>query len=68
MSLPANSRTQEQDDYIVAMLESFEHENPGVAEMLALHDRAMQQYVKVIDAYHQPVVRTSSSHTLMTSG
>lgn len=68
MSLPANSRTQEQDDYIAAMLESFEHENPGIAEMLALHDLAMRQYVKVIDAYLQPVVRTSSSHTLLTSG
>ena len=57
---------EERDNYITAMLESFEHKNPGVAEMLALHDRAMQHYVKVINAYYQPVVRTSSSHTIMT--
>ena len=66
MDLPMIEKAEERSDYITAMLESFEHENPGTAEMLALHDLAMQHYVKVIHAYHQPVVRTSSSHTIMT--
>lgn len=66
MDMPMIEKAEARGDYITAMLESFEHENPGIAEMLALHDLAMQHYVKVINAYHQPVVRTSSSHTFMT--
>ena len=55
---------EERKGCLTVMLENFEHENPSVVEMLALHDRAMQHYVKVIHAYHQPVVRTSSSRTI----
>ena len=66
MDMLKRETAEEREGYLTAMLENFEHENPGVAEMLALHDRAMQHYVKVINAYYQPVVRTSSSHTIMT--
>ena len=67
MTQSTSDETQERADYIAAMLESFEQENPGIAEVLALHDDAMRHYVDATNAYHDTVVRTSSSYSIITA-
>lgn len=59
--------SQKRADYIVAMIERFTHDNPGIAELLALDDDATRHYANATIAYHDPVIRTSSSHS-MTAG
>ena len=66
MEQPVTDEAQERADYIAAMLESFEHENPGIAEVLALHDDAMRHYIDATNAYRDTVVRSSSSHSIIT--
>lgn len=39
---PTTDRRQDASEYVVAMLESFEKDHPGVAELLALHQEAVR--------------------------
>lgn len=43
---PTIDQSQDMDAYITAMLESFENDNPGVAELLALHQDAMRYHAQ----------------------
>ena len=65
MEKPMTDLAQSTADYISSMLESFEHENPGIAELLFLHDQAMRYYTEAASAYQDPVVRISSSHSAL---
>ena len=65
MEQPMTDRPQARADYITSMLESFEHENPGIAELLALHDDATRHYTSATNAYQDPVMRISSSHSTL---
>lgn len=65
MAQPEIDRSQMRADYIASMLENFEHQNPGIAELLAMHDDAMRHYTNANNAYNNPVSRTSSSHSII---
>lgn len=41
---PTTDTQEDASKYVVAMLESFENEHPGVAELLALHQDAMRYH------------------------
>ena len=41
---PTADQSQDVDAYITAMLESFENDNPSIAELLALHQDAMRYH------------------------
>lgn len=43
---PTTDQPQDIDAYLTAMLESFENDNPGVAELLALHQDAMRYHAR----------------------
>lgn len=41
---PTAEQRQDASEYVIAMLESFENEHPGVAELLSLHQDAMRYH------------------------
>ena len=57
----AASSDQERTEYIEAMLTAFEHDEPGIAEALALYDDAARHYAEAVDTTRYEVWTTSSS-------
>lgn len=54
---------QSRADYIYSMLDAFENENPGIAEVLAIYEDSVRHYSGAINAFPSEIWTTTSTQS-----